>query len=240
MQVIGLIGYVDKYDFVINLAKTINIMEKSVLVVDATLDRKLKYIVPALNNIGKSYVTQYNSIDFALGFNSMHDVENYMCEQGINIGLYDYILIDMDSPKSYEFFRSRGIDKHYMFIDTSILSVNKNKDIIKAIRIYNQENPEEKMKLKKVFFRTYMMSRAAVDYFEKNIADYEVDWIEPDYDVQMTDVDMMQNIDSEFSGIIDIKKHSKMYIELLADMTAELIEDVTPKQVKAQIKRRRD
>ena len=55
MPVIGLIGYVDKYDFAINLAKTINIMNKSVLVVDATLDRKLKYIVPALNNIGICY-----------------------------------------------------------------------------------------------------------------------------------------------------------------------------------------
>ena len=68
MQVIGLIGYVDKYDFAINLARTLNIMGKSVLVVDATLDRKLKYVIPALTNIGRSYVTQYNGIDFAVGF----------------------------------------------------------------------------------------------------------------------------------------------------------------------------
>ena len=135
MPVIGLIGYVDKYDFAINLAKTINIMNKSVLVVDATLDRKLKYIVPALNNIGKAYVTQYNNIDFAVGFDSMHDVENYMCDQGINIGLYDYIIIDMDSPRSYEFFRTRGIDKMYFFITTSVLSVAKDREIIKAIRV---------------------------------------------------------------------------------------------------------
>ena len=38
MQVIGLIGYVDKYDMILNLARAINIMDKSVLVVDATLD----------------------------------------------------------------------------------------------------------------------------------------------------------------------------------------------------------
>lgn len=238
MQVVGLIGYVDKYDFVINLAKTINIMEKSVLVVDATLDRKLKNVIPALNTIGKSYVTQYSNIDFALGFNSMHDVENYMCEQGINIGLYDYILIDIDSPKSYEFFRSRGIDKHYIFIDTNILSINKNKEIIKAIRVYNQLT-EDKMKLQKVYFKSYY-SRAANDYFEKNIAEYDVEWLEPDYEVQMTEVDIMQNIDSQFSGIISIKKHSKMYIDLLADMAADLIEDVTPKMVKNQIKRRKE
>ena len=54
MQVIGLIGYVDKYDFAINLARAINIMGKSVLVVDATLDRKLKYVIPALSNVGRA------------------------------------------------------------------------------------------------------------------------------------------------------------------------------------------
>ena len=74
MQVIGLIGYVDKYDMILNLARAINIMDKSVLVVDATLDRKLKYIVPALDNIGRAYVTQYNNIDFAVGFDSKYCV----------------------------------------------------------------------------------------------------------------------------------------------------------------------
>lgn len=33
----------------------------------------------------------------------MHDVENYMAEQSINIALYDFVLIDMDSARSYEF-----------------------------------------------------------------------------------------------------------------------------------------
>ena len=57
MQVIGLLGYVDKYDFALNLAKTLNIMNKSVLVVDATLDRKLKFIVPAYIMNTRSSVT---------------------------------------------------------------------------------------------------------------------------------------------------------------------------------------
>ena len=174
MQVIGLIGYVDKYDIIMNLAKSINIMDKSVLVVDATLDRKLKYIVPALDNIGRAYVTQYNNIDFAVGFDSMHDVENYMAEQSINIALYDYVLIDMDSARSYEFFRTRGFDKVYFFIDTSVLSVAKNKEIIKAMRIYSNEE-DSKLEMTKIMYRSYI-SRAANDYFEQKIKDYDVVW----------------------------------------------------------------
>lgn len=236
MQVIGLIGYVDKFDFAINLAKSINLMKKSVLVVDATLDRKLKYVIPALENLGKAYITQYHDIDFALGFDSMHDVENYLAEEKINIGLYDYIIIDIDSPKSYEFFRTRGIDKSYFFIDTSILSLSKNKDIVKAIRIYSQE-PE--IKLTKVVYKD-VMSRATEDYFQKQIDEYNIKWQEPEYMIQRDDMDKVVDIDSQYSGLIDLKKHTKMYLNNLADFTSEIIGDVTSKEVIKAIKRRKD
>lgn len=237
MQVIGLIGYVDKYDFVINLARTINIMGKSVLVVDATLDRKLKYVIPALSNVGRSYITQYNDIDFALGFDSMHDVENYLAEQSINIGLYDYILIDIDSPKSYEFFRTRGIDKSYFFIDTSILSVAKNKDIVKAIRIYSQD--PDNMQMTKITYKG-VMSRAAEDYFQKQVEEYGIKWKEPEYEFPQDEMDKMVDIDSQYSGLIDVKKHTKLYLNTISDLTSEIIEDVTTKEVLKAIKRRRD
>ena len=237
MQVVGLVGYMDKYDFVINLARTINIMDKSVLVVDATLDQKLKYVVPALDNIGRSYVTQYNNIDFAVGFNSMHDIENYMIEQGININLYDHILIDIDSPKGYELFRTRGINKVYFFLDTTVLSLAKNKEMVKAIRVYNQQ--EEELQLTKVWFKAFL-SRSSEDYFEKQIEEYNVKWIEPEYEVPNDDRDRIENIDSQLSGLIDIKKHSKPYISTIAEITAEIVDDVTSKDVMNKIKRRRD
>ena len=237
MQVVGLIGYMDKYDWAMNLAKSLYIMGKSVLVVDATLDRKLKFVVPALNNIGRSYVTQYNGIDFAVGFDSMHDVENYMSEQGINISLYDYILIDIDSPKSYEFFRTRGIDKKYFFIDTSVLSVSKNKDIIKALRVYN--NTDENLKLTKVLYKG-VMSRAAVDYFQNIISDYNVEWEEPEYEVMVDEMDKIVDIDSQYSGLIDLRKHTKGYIDNLALMTSQILGEATTKGVIKEIKRRKD
>ena len=237
MKVIALIGYVDKYDFAINLAKSINIMDKSVLVVDATTDSKLKYIIPALDNVGKAYVTQYNNIDFAVGFDSMYDVENYMCEQSINIGLYDYIIIDIDSPKTYEFFRTRGIDKTYFFIHTDVLAVAKNKDIIKAIKVYNPD--EESTKMTKVIFKDYM-SRTAEDYFEKQIQAYNIKWDENLYELFMDERDKVVNTDSQFSGLIDLKKHTVPYLNIISEITANILEDVSYKEVLKQIKRRKD
>lgn len=235
MKVIGLIGYTDKYDFAINIAKAINLMEKSVLVIDATLDRKLKYVIPALDNVGRYYITQYDNIDFAVGFNSMHDVENYMIGQNIKLEKYDYVLIDMDSPKSYELFRTRGLDKIYFFVETSVLSVEKNKDIVKALRIYNQN---EKIKMSKVIYRSYI-SRAASDYFDKKIAGYGVEWNEPIYEIPLEDTDKIVSIDSQFGGYIDIKRHTKVYIANLADLAAEIMENVNSKEIITQIKRRK-
>ena len=237
MKVIGLLGYVDKYDFAMNLAKSINTMDKSVLVVDATKDSKLKYVIPALDNIGRAYVTQYNNIDFAVGFDSMYDVENYMCEQGINIGLYDYVIIDIDSPKTYEFFRTRGIDKMYFFINTTVLSVSKNKDIVRAVKVYNPE--EEVIKMTKVVFKDYM-SRAAEGYFEKQIEGYNVKWEENAYEMFLDERDKVLNTDSQFSGIIDLKKHTPGYLTVLSEITADIIGEPQYKQVLKQIKRRKD
>ena len=73
-------GYVDKYDFVIATARTLNIMNKSVLVIDATADKKYKYIIPSIDK-SDYYITQYCDIDFALGFDSYSDLENYLKEK---------------------------------------------------------------------------------------------------------------------------------------------------------------
>ena len=123
-EVIALAGYVNKTDFVINLAKAISLTGKTVLVIDGTNEERLKYTVPSLSVKEKEFVTQYDSVDFAVGFKSMHDVENYICKRELNIALYDYILLDIDNPAAYENFRSRGISKTYFFVEYSNISMS--------------------------------------------------------------------------------------------------------------------
>ena len=237
MQVIGLMGYTEKYDFAINLAKAINIMGKSVLVIDATLDRKLKYVIPNMS-VEKSYITQYNGIDFACGFGSIHEIDSYMNERGINMGLYDYAIIDIDSPKAYEFFRARGFDKLYFFIESTVLSVEKNKEIANGFKIFNNAS-EEKIKMTKVQYKNYM-SRASQKYYEDNLEAYGIEFNENEYEIPNDDQDKMANMDSQLSGIIDIKKHTKYFIQAIAEMTAEILQDVRAKEVINEIKRRKD
>lgn len=237
MQIIGMIGYVDKYDFVINLAKTINLTGKTVLVVDGTFDKKLKYVIPTLTIDEKSYITQYDNVDFAIGFDSMHDLENYTADQKINISLYDYILMDIDNPKSYEFLRTRGIDKLYFFIDTSVISIAKNNEILKTMKVYNTSG--QTLQMTKVVYKAFL-TRASEQYFANKISGIEVTWNTPEYEIPNEDQDRMANVDSQISGIIDIKKHSRPFIEVIADLTAEILGEISSKEIIKQIKRRRD
>lgn len=235
MQVIGMYGYVDKYDFVIAVAKTLNIMDKSALVIDATADKKYKYIIPAIENKEK-YITQYAEVDFAIGFDSYQEVEEYMQEKNIDINLYSYVIIDIENAQMYEKFNSLATNKAYMFIDTNLLSVNKNEELVRKMR---ELSPESELEFSKVLYRAYM-SRAATTYLEDKISNYAVKWTDEVYDISNDEQDTMINIDSQFSGLIDIKRHTKTYLYYMSEFVSKLLGDESSKEIQKQIKRRKN
>ena len=113
----------------------------------------------------------------------------------------------------------------------------RKKELVKAMRVYTQQG--DNLELSRVWFKAYL-SRASQEYFDKQIEEYNAKWMDPEYEIPYDERDKMEDIDSELSGIINIKKHSKMYISAIADMTAEIVEDVNSKMVLNKIKRRRD
>ena len=68
MKKVGFVGAFDKTDLIIYIAKILAVLKKKVLIVDTTLTQKAKYIVPALNPT-MSYITEFEEIDIAVGFN---------------------------------------------------------------------------------------------------------------------------------------------------------------------------
>lgn len=235
MKVIGLLGYSEKIDLVTSLTKTIQLMGKTVLVADATLEKKYKYVVPALDMVEKAYVTQFDNVDYAVGFESMSDIENYMCEQKINISLYDYIFIDIDNPKTYEFFRSRPFNQIYFVTDTSMLSYKKNVEILNSMKIYGTSEAND-AKISKIMYRGYM-SRTAERYFEEKLNAMEGNWDDKEYEIVETEQDVMLYLDFQISEIIQIKKHSKTFLDTLIDIVSQIVEDSSPYEIKKIIKK---
>ncbi len=232
-KVVGLVGYVNKTDFVINLAKALMICNKNVLVIDGTAEKRFKYTIPALETKEKQYVTQYDGIDFAVGFKSMHDVENYICKSGLNIGLYDYILIDIDNGDSYDGMRARGYDKTYFFVEYTNISIAKNTELLKTLLIYKPL--DKNLELTRVLFR-YYVTRASETYYENKLNGFPIDWNEGSYDMPYDDMDRIADIESQQSGLIHVHKHTKRFVSILADMIAEMEEGLNSGEVRKKIK----
>ena len=72
MRKISFIGCYDKIDLILYIAKILVGTDKKVLVIDSTVNQKAKYIVPVIMPT-KAYVTEFEEIDVAVGFNKLKE-----------------------------------------------------------------------------------------------------------------------------------------------------------------------
>ena len=77
MEKINFIGAYDKTDSIMYIAKILTEMGKKVIIVDATITQKSKYVIPTIENKNE-YITNYSNIDFAIGFTNYSDIKTYL------------------------------------------------------------------------------------------------------------------------------------------------------------------
>ena len=110
MEQIGFIGSYDKKDLLLNVAKVLSNLNKSVLIVDATSFQRLRYVVPRISNAqGNTYVSEYLDIDVALGFMNFNGIMQYL---GHNLN-YDFIFIDTDNIQTLNSFMVPALAKNF-------------------------------------------------------------------------------------------------------------------------------
>ena len=123
MKKIGFIGAYDKTDLILNLAKIMTVMGKKVLVIDSTLLQKAKYIVPVINPT-TSYITNFEDIDVAVGFEDTEQIKQYLGISGEEMN-YDVLLIDADSEERIEKFDLMKADKNFFVTSFDLYSLKK-------------------------------------------------------------------------------------------------------------------
>ena len=131
MKKIGFIGVYDKTDMMLNLAKILTAMGKNVLVVDSTLNQKARYVVPAIDPT-VSYITSFEDIDVAVGFESLENIRNYI---GTTRELsYDIALIDIDNVEKIEKFHMENANINYFVTSFDVYSLKKGLEIIMGVK----------------------------------------------------------------------------------------------------------
>lgn len=176
MKKLGFMGAYDKANFITYTAKVLNLLGYKVLVVDASSVQKIKYIIPAINPT-KSYITTFEDVDFAVGFEEWPEVERYLgirydsnedeAGQNINKDLYDYVLIDIDTPQMLESFGMESADKNYFVTSFDTFSLKKGMDIFK--------NVVRPINLTKIEF-SYETSKEDEEYLNYVSMEYKIEW----------------------------------------------------------------
>ena len=129
MKKIGFIGAYDKTDLIIYVAKILETLNQKVLVIDATINQKARYVVPVISPTTE-YVTEYEDIDIAVGFSNEESIKRYLGLADDQEMEYDMVLVDTDNYKGFEEFQLKDAQKNYFVTSFDVYSLKKGLEII--------------------------------------------------------------------------------------------------------------
>lgn len=166
MEKINFIGAYDKTDSIMYIAKILTEMKKKVIIVDATITQKTKYVIPTIDSRSE-YIANYANIDFAIGFTNYNDIKTYLGMPKSAAFTYDYMLIDIDNSDLLNNFDVYSSKKNYFVTSFDLYALKKGVEVLKRLSL-----PVEIMK---VYFSN-LMSQSEDDYFNYIATGCRVKW----------------------------------------------------------------
>ena len=166
MEKINFIGAYDKTDSIMYIAKILTEMKKKVIIVDATITQKTKYVIPTIDNRSE-YIANYANIDFAIGFTNYNDIKTYLGMPQSAAFTYDYMFIDIDNSDLLNNFDVYSSKKNYFVTSFDLYALKRGVEVLKRLSL-----PVEIMK---VYFSN-LMSQSEDDYFNYIATGCRVKW----------------------------------------------------------------
>ena len=222
MRKIGFIGCYDKTDLIIYIARILVATGKTVIVIESTINQKAKYIVPVIKPT-MSYVTEFEGIDVAVGFNSYDEIKAYL---GMPIDAelnYDIALIDVDNYDGIESFQIVEAEKNYFVTSFDAFSLKKGLEILSGL--------SQVLKLTKILFSKYA-TKEEDDYLNYLSLGYKVEWDEERIYFPFEIGDQSVIAENQRVAKIKFKKLSVQYKEALMFIAEELLEKDSYSEIK--------
>lgn len=124
MEKCAFIGSFDKMDLILQVAKALTILGKKTLVIDATALQKSRYIVPTMTPTQK-YITTFENVDVAVGFENLDVLKQHLDIPAGKDLEYDFVLLDIDSPRGYLGFGITPNDRQYFVTSFDLYSLKR-------------------------------------------------------------------------------------------------------------------
>lgn len=226
MRKVGFIGASDKTNLIMYVAKIFEIIGKKVIVVDTTITQKMKYLAPTINPT-KTYITNFENIDFAVGFESINDLTQYLgLEREENLQ-YDYMLIDIDNYKTIDNFEVENTKDNFFVSAFDMYSLKKGVEILRNI--------SEPMNLSRVLY-DYNIKKEDEEYLDYLSLDTKVAWSDFNIYIPVMGTDKQVIEENQRVCRIRFKRLTPEYQEGILYIVQSLENDVNISKVKKMIK----
>ena len=224
MKKIGFIGAYDKTDLILNIAKILTTMEKRILVIDSSINQKAKYVVPAINPT-ISYITSFEDIDIAIGFETMEQIKEYL---GTTAEIpYDVLLIDVDTTDRIMKLQLENANKNYFVTSFDLYSLKKGLEIFNGLK--------DTMNLTKVLY-TKEILKEDDDYLNFLSLGYKIIWNDERIYFPIENGDLSVLYENQRVQKVKFRKLSTQYKEGLDFIAQEILEQKNDTQIRKVIK----
>lgn len=215
MNKITFIGAYDKTDFLLYVAKILTLLGKKVLIVDATIMQKAKYVVPVIHPT-KTYITEFEEIDVAVGFQDFDEIRVYLGLNSVEEIQYDYCIIDVDTFDGYSNFGCQEAIKNYFVTSFDVYSLKKGLEALSGI--------EEKIQLTKILFSRDMLQEED-EYLEFLAMSCNIEWEKEKIYLPFDRGDQSVIIVNQRTAKINFRNLSAQYKDGLIFLTEGILEN---------------
>ena len=226
MKKVGFIGAADKTDLIVYVAKVLELIGEKVLVVDTTIMQKTKYVVPSLSPT-KTYITDLDNVDYAVGFESTEELVRYLGVNNIDSIDYDYMLIDIDKEQMVENFEIEATDKNFFVTTFDMYSLKRGTEILKGLSI--------NLNLSKILMN-YNIKKEDEEYLDYLSVDTKVIWDEFSIFVPILDENQKEIEDNQRIHKARIRRLIPEYQEGIVYIVQNIIKDISTNKIRKIIK----
>ncbi len=223
MKKIGFIGAFEKTDLITYTGRILTELGNKVLIVDTTLLQKARYIVPAMAPT-KSYITEYEDMDVAVGFDSEEELKKYT---GNIENEYDYILIDVDEHQKFDSFYLQNAEKLYFVTAFDNYSLKKGIEAISTMK--------ERIKMKKILFEREITEEDD-EYLNLLSLTYPIDWEQEKLHFPLEQGDLTAIMENQRVSKIKLKNLSDDYRMGLYILVQEIAPETRPGDLRKAFK----
>ena len=226
MKKIGFIGAYDKTDIILSIAKILAVANKKVLILDNTITQKCKYVVPVINPT-RTYITTYDDIDVAVGFENMDMLKQYLGLEENEVLDYDYFIVDTDSFSGLASFGLQSADKLYFVTSFDAYSLKKGVEILSQLGV--------PLHMTRIFFSKDILKEEE-EYFDYLVLGTKAIWEEEKLYFLLENGDLPAIMENQRIEKIKFRNLSNEYKDNIAFLVNKIDSEMSEKTIKNMIK----